>query len=243
MKKNLLLLSSSRVGQTDYLVHALPLINKQLCAANVTEVLFIPFAGVTMSYQAYKAKVEQAMSAINIKVSSIDEFDDPKLAVEQAQAIVVGGGNTFRLLERLYHFDVITSIQKKVAQGTPYIGWSAGSNIAGLSIRTTNDMPIIEPPSFAGLALVGVQLNPHYTDYNPPGFNGETREQRLAEFMVLNPDISIIGIEEGSGLKVDNDNMKLVLGNNVSANGFLFKQNQKFIISTEDDLSELIKEN
>ncbi len=239
-QRNLLLLSSSRVGETEYLAHALPLINKQLCDANVSEVLFVPYAGVTLSYQAYKEKVAQAFSAINIKVTSITEFDEPKQAIEQAQAIVVGGGNTFRLLERLYHFNLLAEIKNKVNAGMPYIGWSAGSNIAGLSIKTTNDMPIIEPPSFNALNLVNFQLNPHYTEYQPPGFNGETREQRLAEFMVLEPETKIIGIEEGSALKIINNDMQLVMGENIEVNAVVFSNGQKTRLTTQDSLDYLL---
>ena len=237
-QRNLLLLSSSRVGTTDYLSHALGLIKQQLSGVNT--VLFIPYAGVTVSYSQYTEKVRVALASLNVNVVGIDETEDPVNAVQQAQAVIVGGGNTFRLLERLYHFNLLAELRNKVNSGMPYIGWSAGANIAGLSIKTTNDMPIIEPPSFSALNLVNFQLNPHYTEYQPPGFNGETREQRLAEFMVLEPETNIIGIEEGSALKITNNQMRLVMGENIDVNAVVFSQGQKTRLTTQDSLDHLL---
>lgn len=236
MMKQLLLLSSSREGQTGYLEHALIHINKFL-ADKVSEVLFIPFAGVSVSYQEYSQMVNRALAPLNIKVTNIATADDPREAVKQAQAIVVGGGNTFHLLHQLYHFDLVTLIREKVERGTPYIGWSAGSNIAGLTIRTTNDMPIIEPPSFDALALLPCQLNPHYTDYQPPGHNGETRAQRLLEFTKLDSTTPIIGIQEGSALQFCDNKLKL-LGDK---EGYLFVgATQKQIVPANSELTQLI---
>ena len=145
---NLLLLSSSRVGDTDYLQHALSMIKDKL--NGIDELLFIPYAGVTVNYDDYTDMVQKALANIGVKVTGIHTFDDPIEAVNSAKAIAVGGGNTFHLLHQLYQQELIEAIQDKVTSGMPYIGWSAGSNIAGLSIRTTNDMPIIEPnhPAF-----------------------------------------------------------------------------------------------
>ncbi len=153
-----------------------------------------------------------------------------------AQAIAVGGGNTFNLLHQLYQFDLIDVIRDHVNQGKPYIGWSAGSNIAGASIRTTNDMPIVEPQSFNALNLVPFQLNPHYTDHNPPGHNGETRAQRLAEFMVLNQEMPIVAIVEGTALKVEHDEMRLIGGEE----GYIFKGGEKSVITNESNLDHLL---
>jgi len=241
-KANLLLLSSSRVGDTKYLQHALPLIKAKL--DGVTELLFIPYAGVTVNYDDYTAMVQSALIDSGITVKGIHQFDDPISAINTANAIAVGGGNTFHLLHQLYQNNLINAIQDKVAQGIPYIGWSAGSNIAGLSIRTTNDMPIIEPESFDALQLVSFQLNPHYTDHNPPGHNGETREQRLAEFMVLNETTPIVAIVEGTGLDIKDNTMALVSGlsdTDKNADGFLFKGNNKSVISTDTNLDSLLK--
>lgn len=241
-KANLLLLSSSRVGDTKYLQHALPLIKAKL--DGVTELLFIPYAGVTVNYDDYTAMVQSALIDSGITVKGIHQFDDPINAINTANAIAVGGGNTFHLLHQLYQNNLINAIQDKVAQGIPYIGWSAGSNIAGLSIRTTNDMPIIEPESFDALQLVSFQLNPHYTDHNPPGHNGETREQRLAEFMVLNETTPIVAIVEGTGLDIKDNTMALVSGlsdTDKNADGFLFKGKNKSVISTDTNLDSLLK--
>lgn len=232
--KNLLLLSSSRAENSDYLVHAKPMIKDHL--NGITEVLFIPYAGVSINYQQYTSKVAEALSSENINVIGIEQMGDPIAAVQNAQAILVGGGNTFHLLYQLYQQELIEVIREKVNSGTPYIGWSAGSNIAGSTIKTTNDMPIIEPPSFNALALVDFQLNPHYTDHNPPGHNGETREQRLAEFMVLNPENSIVGIIEGSALKLKNNKLSLTGPHQ----GYLFKGGEKSVIETGTDLSHLL---
>ena len=234
MNKKLLLLSSSRVGDTAYLEHAKSMISEHL--DTVDEVVFIPYAGVSVNYDDYTTMFADALEDMNVKVVGIHSFADPVAAINNAKAILVGGGNTFHLLHQLYENNLITAIQNKVNQGTPYIGWSAGSNIAGMSIRTTNDMPIIQPQSFDALNLVPVQLNPHYTDFNPPGHNGETREQRLTEFMVLNPETHIVGIVEGTALKLNDKKLSLV-GPDV---GYVFLNRNKQVISTDTDLSYLL---
>jgi len=237
--KNLLLLSSSRSGNTPYLEHAKTMIEHHL--AGIKEILFIPYAGVTLSYDDYTNKVQNALQPLDIKVTSIHQFNNPVDAVNNAQAIVIGGGNTFHLLHQLYENKLISVIQNKVNNGTPYIGWSAGSNVAGASIRTTNDMPIIEPESFNALNLVPFQLNPHYTDFNPPGHNGETREQRLAEFMVINAEMPIVGIVEGSALKLENNKLSLLANELVEQpSGFLFKAGNKRTIELTEELSFLL---
>lgn len=230
--KKLLLLSSSREGNTDYLSHAIPMINNHL--GSIKSVLFIPYAGVNMTYDEYADKVQHALP--HLTVTSIHQSQDVHMAIKQADAILVGGGNTFHLLHQLYKLDLIETIKRVVSQGTPYIGWSAGSNIAGMSIKTTNDMPIIEPKSFTALNLVPFQLNPHYTDYVAPGHNGETRDQRLSEFMVLEPNTSIVGIMEGSALSLSNSEL-LLRGNHP---GYLFKGGEKHRLSTDADLSYLL---
>lgn len=204
----LLLLSASREGQTEYLEHALPMINNFL-PAQINNVLFIPYAGFAMGFDAYETKVNQALSAINKKVTSIHQFDDPVKAVEQAEAIAIGGGNTFYLLKQLYDNELLDAIRRKVNSGTPYIGWSAGSNMAGLTICTTNDMPIVQPRSFNALGLVPFQINPHYTDYQPPNHNGETRAERIYEYTTANPNKYVVGIKEGTALERDGDKLYL----------------------------------
>ncbi len=217
MTKSLLLLSSSRVDNTEYLSHALPIISDFLAdklpstdTHNNRELLFVPYAGVTINYDQYESMVNAALSKTDYTVKSIHHHSDPIAAVDNAQAIVVGGGNTFELLSKLYENSVLTPIKEKVQTGTPYIGWSAGSNIAGPTIKTTNDMPIVEPPSFQALNLVNFQINPHYIDGSPPGHNGETRQQRLEEFLTINPSDSVVGIPEGTGLKIQSGELSYV---------------------------------
>lgn len=231
---NLLLLSSSRAGNSEYLAPYLPWITAHL--GTIRTVLFIPYAGVTVSYDDYLAKVQQALSPYAIEVQSIHQFADPRQAVSEAQAILVGGGNTFQLLYQLYQHDILTLIRNRVQSGMPYIGWSAGSNIAGATICTTNDMPIVEPPSFKALNLLPWQLNPHYTDYAPAGFHGETRDMRLAEFMQLHPETPIIALPEGTALQLSDNRLKL-LG---SAGGFKFLNGDKQSIAADEDLSALL---
>lgn len=231
---NLLLLSSSRAHNSEYLAPGINAINETL--GNIRNVLFIPFAGVRVNYDDYLSMVQNALKPLGITVQSIHQFDDPALAVEQAQAVMVGGGNTFALLAKLYQFKLIEAIKHKVANGMPYIGWSAGSNIAGLSIRTTNDMPIIEPPSFQALALLPVQLNPHYTDFVPEGFHGETRDMRLAEFMEVAPNTPIIGLPEGTALRLINGQLSYE-GNE---NGYVFLGGTKTAITPAENLTRLL---
>ncbi|NVJ68480.1 MAG: dipeptidase PepE [Gammaproteobacteria bacterium] len=196
----LLLLSASREGQTGYLEHALPMIDGFL-PQSINNILFIPYAGFAMGFDAYEQKVNQALAAIGKQITSIHQFEDPIKAVEEADAIAIGGGNTFYLLKQLYDNELIDVIRRKVNSGTPYIGWSAGSNMAGLTICTTNDMPIVQPRSFRALGLVPFQINPHYTDYQPPNHNGETRAERIYEYTCANPDKYVVGIKEGTALE------------------------------------------
>ena len=202
---NVLMLSSSRVTNEDYLQHAIPMLNQHL--PNIKELLFIPFAGVSVNWDDYTTKVQHALPSYQVK--GIHQFANAHQALENAQAILVGGGNTFNLLKELYHRDLLGTIKSQVNKGTPYVGWSAGSNICGNSIRTTNDMPIVQPPSFEALNLVPFQLNPHYTDYQTPGHNGETRAQRIEEFCILNPQMPVIGIREGGALWLQGDSLLL----------------------------------
>lgn len=234
--KKLLLLSSSREGQTDYLEHALPLIDDFL-DKNIKSVLFIPYAGFAMGYDKYEDKVNQPFQTIGKKVISIHRFEDPVKAVEEADAIAIGGGNTFHLLKELYDNELIDAIRKRVDQGMPYMGWSAGSNVAGLTICTTNDMPIVEPRSFNALALVNFQINPHYTDYQPPNHNGETRAERIFEYVRANPHRYVVGTREGTALQLKNKKLTLV-GDNP---GLVFRDGEKTRpISCNTDISWLL---
>jgi dipeptidase E len=149
---------------------------------------------------------------------------------------VVGGGNTFHLLSTLYAGALMVPIKHAIADATPYIGWSAGSNICGQSIRTTNDMPIIEPPSFEALNIVPFQLNPHYADYQPEGHNGETRDQRLFEFTALNPTTPVVAIREGTALTLTDSKLSLA----GDKEGYVFLGNEKSPIAPGADLTELL---
>ena len=237
MPARVLMLSSSRVGEEDYLLHAKPLILAHL--GPIRDILFIPYAGVTVSWDEYTEKVQHALPHLNIR--GLHKETDPAEAISQAilqdTAIMVGGGNTFNLLHCLYKFSLIPVIKRAIDGGTPYVGWSAGSNICGASIRTTNDMPIIEPPSFDALGILPCQLNPHYSDHHPPGFNGETRDQRLQEFTTLNPNTAVLAIREGTALVLNDDTLTF----KGKPGGFIFLGKEKRLISDNDDLSQFIQ--
>lgn len=195
---NLLLLSNSTNYGEPYM---------QWCSSTITSfvkdsssVIFIPYAGVGFSYDDYTKKVNHALSSFDIQVTNLDNFDDKKNALKDSSAIFVGGGNTFHLLKMLQQLDLVETIQQVVANGVPYVGWSAGSNIASPTICTTNDMPIVEPKSFDSLSLIPFQINPHYTEKSIPDHGGESRIQRLTEFLAANPDQKVIALPESSYL-------------------------------------------
>lgn len=249
---NLLLLSSSRVGDTGYLEHALPMIGQFLADLDLTnsaqdkqnnlpiankKFLFIPYAGISIGFDRYEEMLKEAIKDLAIDVTSLHHSADKTQAIRQCDGIITGGGNTFSLLNSLYELDLIEVIRKVVANGIPYIGWSAGSNIAAPTIKTTNDMPIVEPPSFRALDFVPWQINPHYIDGNPPGHNGETRQQRIEEFLIVNPDIKVIGIPEGSALKYQNDLLSFI----GESDGFLFANGGKTSFNAKSDLNQMLK--
>jgi dipeptidase E len=178
----------------------------------VRTVLFVPFAAVVRTYDEYAARVRLRFGALGYDVESIHEEEDARAAVERAEAIAVGGGNTFHLLRGLYEAGVVEAIRERVERGTPYVGWSAGSNVACPTIKTTNDMPVVEPPSFGALGLVPFQINPHYTDECLPNHRGETRDERLTEFIHANPGVRVVGLREGTMLRVEGAGIELVGG-------------------------------
>lgn len=205
----LLLISNSTNAGEAYLEHPLDQI-KSFLGSTTVKALFVPYAGVTISFDEYTTRVRKRFWEIGHEINSVHEVDDPVQAVQQAEAIVVGGGNTFHLAKLMQEQDLIDAIREKVLAGTPYIGWSAGSNMACPSIRTTNDMPIVEPVSFQALNLVPFQINPHYLDANPEGHAGETREMRIEEFIAANPGIFVVGLREGTMFLVENEAMQLL---------------------------------
>jgi dipeptidase E len=206
--KRLLLLSSSTVQGAGYLEHYESEIRSFL-GREVKRVLFVPFAGVMKTFDEYAAMVRAPFRAMGYELESVHEFADANEAVRHAEAIAVGGGNTFQLLRGLHETGLIESIRARTLQGIPYLGWSAGSNVACPTIRTTNDMPIVEPPSLNALNLVPFQINPHYIDAHPEGHQGETREQRIAEFLKANEGIYVVGLREGSTLRIEDSAIRL----------------------------------
>ncbi len=237
MMRNLLLLSSSKKGNGAYLESCLGPIEAFLNASKVKarKAAFIPYAGVTIEYDQYESMVQTALKPLNIELQSVHHNSDPESIIKHTDFILVGGGNTFHLLHQLYTFDLVGVIREKVMKGMPYIGWSAGSNIATPSIKTTNDMPIIQPPSFHALHMVPFQINPHYLDQHPPGFNGETREQRLQEFQVVNPYSDVVALPEGTGIQMLSDKVSLIGDETI----FHFKQGVKKPL-TKEVLQEII---
>lgn len=208
----LLLCSSSSYKDTGYLTHTEDTMRQFISRIepSITQALFIPYAGVTNSYDQYLQRVTPHFAGLGIDLLGLHQVDDPRQALADAQLIIVGGGNTFALLSRLQQQGLLEVIREQVAAGTPYIGWSAGSNLAGMRISTTNDMPIVEPQDFNALGLVPFLINPHFISGQIAGHNGESREQRLAEFMIMNPTDSVVAIHEGSALIRDGDTLSLV---------------------------------
>jgi len=205
----LLLISNSTNAGEQYLEYSKERIKEFLGNKHV-KALFIPYAAVTFSYDDYELKVRDRFREIGHDIISIHHYTNPVTAVQNASAIVVGGGNTWMLLKLLRENKLIDAVRKKVLKGTPYVGWSAGSNVACPTIRTTNDMPVAEPASFRAFNLVPFQINPHYLDANPAGHAGETREQRIEEFIEINPEVWVAGLREGTMLLIEEDKLRLI---------------------------------
>jgi dipeptidase E len=206
----LLLLSNSRTEGKPYLDHAAAWL-RDFLPAPVREVLFIPYAAVTRTHYDYVDLVSPVFAQLGATVVGLHRAHDMVAAIRNAQAIVVGGGNTWNLLRELRaHRLVLPALRQQVLAGVPYVGWSAGANIASPTIMTTNDMPICDPGGFDALALVPFQINPHYLHGNPPGFKGETREERLREFCALHPDSWVAGLREGTGLRIEDRTIQLL---------------------------------
>jgi dipeptidase E len=238
--RKILAISSSRVGNSGYLEKAVPLIESFL-NSKPTKIAFLPFASVGEDYEEYTFRIKKVFENLPYFIEAILP-ENAKDVINRSNVLMTGGGNTFKLLHDIYQLDIFDMIQCKVNAGIPYIGWSAGANIAGLTIETTNDMPVIQPRSFKAFAFFPFQINPHYVNIKLEGFNGETRDQRLEEFLMLNPGKRIIGLPEGTALKFS-DNKLTFIGN---VPGILLydkiahRQFVREIIEPETDLSHLM---
>lgn len=231
--KNLLLASTSTLHGSYYLEYLLPQL--ELLFKNCKSILFIPYARPSgISHEEYTQKTALAFAKINIKIKGIHEFENPAIAIQNAEGIFTGGGNTFLLVSQLYQNKIMTVLKETLEKGIPYLGTSAGSNIAGLSMQTTNDMPIVYPSSFQTLGLIPFNLNVHYLDKEKQSTHmGESRETRINEFHQFN-NFPVLGLKEGSWLEIKNNT--IILKGELSAK--LFRKNQPSIeIKTGTELS------
>lgn len=237
---NILAISSSRAGNGGYLECAVPLISSFLESRKCT-VAFIPFASVLRPYEAYGAMVEEAMASLPVVIETAFP-ENAKEAIDHADVIMVGGGNTFKLLHDIYKLEIFHLVRQKVHSGIPYIGWSAGANLAGKTLSTTNDMPIIQPLSFEAFAFLPFQINPHYVNQAVENHHGETRDQRLEEFVLLNRHSPVVALPEGSALQCKAGQLKYI----GDTEAFLFaagedKSVKKQVLSTHSNLSYLLQ--
>ncbi|MDE5731385.1 MAG: dipeptidase PepE [Alistipes sp.] len=231
----LLLISNSTNAGEPYLQYPMPRIDAFLGA--VREVVFVPYAAVTFSYDEYEAKVRARFAEAGIEVRSVHRAKDPRRMIREAQAICIGGGNTFALTRKMQEQGLMKAILTKIKAGTPYMGWSAGSNVCCPTICTTNDMPIVEPESFKAIGAVKFQINPHYLDANPEGHAGETREQRILEYIQANPRRYVVGLREGCMLRYEEGKLELI-GNRPMR---IFKKGiEPYEVQAGDDLSFLL---
>lgn len=233
--KNLIIASTSTIYGLGYLEYLLPTLAIHFKDAET--IIFIPYARPNgISHDDYTAKVAEAFAKIDKKVVGLHTFENPVQAIKEAQGIFTGGGNTFLLVKQLYKTEVIFAMKEALQNGTPYLGCSAGSNITGLTMETTNDMPIVYPPSFQTLGMVPFNINPHYLDpIEGSTHMGETRETRINEFHAFNTQ-PVLGLREGSWLEVRGS--KIILKGTLTAR--LFRQNQDpEELETNSDLSNL----
>jgi dipeptidase E len=216
-KRHLLLISNSTNRGENYLGWCTEQIKEFCTKHNVKHVLFVPYAGVSLapdglmaSYDAYEAKVKNVFASFGVELHSTHHETDPVKAVYAAECVAVGGGNTFHLVKELHRLGLMQAITRRAIDGMPYMGWSAGSNVAGPTLCTTNDMPIVEPSSFDCMNLVPFQINPHYTDFFDPKHGGETRDDRIKEYIMVNPDMYVAAIREATTLNVEEGVLHLI---------------------------------
>lgn len=207
--KNLLLLSNARGNHGGWLDHAEPLIRECFGAAR-RRILFLPFAAVTIGFDAYAAMARKRFAAMGYALTGAHRTTPD--AIAKFDAVVVGGGNTFNLLAEARARGWLAPLRARVRSGLPYVGWSAGANFACPTIRTTNDMPVVDPRGFGALDLVPFQINPHYTGRTLRGHGGESRDVRIEEFLRVNPAVAVLGIREGSLVRVAGERATLLLG-------------------------------
>jgi dipeptidase E len=235
-----LALSSSRVGEGAYLASAVPMIRDSLGSQSFN-IAFVPFATADGDYKGYAAKVREGLVSLPHTINVVMP-ENAKAVIKNSDVIMVGGGNTFKLLHDIYQHDLFSLIQQRVQDGTPYIGWSAGANLTGKTICTTNDMPIIQPQSFTAFGFFPFQINPHYYNVTIEGFHGETRDQRLIEFLQLNPGVPVIALPEGHALQLQDGKLEL-LGERTA---FIFQNSRddvrvdKLEVPTGTDLTFLL---
>lgn len=233
--KNIIIASTSTIHGSEFLEYLLDDLKQFFRKTN--NILFIPYARPSgISYDAYTEKTRLTFKKIDKNIKGIHEFENPVKAIQDAKGIFVGGGNTFVLVNQLYKNNLISELQRVVNNGTPYLGTSAGSNICGLTLNTTNDMPIVYPPSFKTLSLVPFNINPHYLDPDPTSKHmGETRETRIQEFHKFNTQ-PVIGLREGSFLHVFGEHITLK-GEHAAR---VFEQNKvPYELDSNSDLSHL----
>lgn len=206
--KNLIVASTSTIHGSGYLEYLLPELHELF--GNANEILFIPYARPGgISYDEYTSAAANVFAKLGIGVKGIHQFEDPKKAIDSAEGVFTGGGNTFVLVSKLYRQKLMQELRGAIFNGLPYLGTSAGSNICGVSMQTTNDMPIVYPPSFKTLGVVPFNINPHYLDPDPSSTHmGETRETRIREFHTQNC-LPVIGLREGSWLRVQGEEIIL----------------------------------
>lgn len=232
----LLLISNSTNAGEEYLRYPLPEIGRFL--NGIHEIVFVPYAAVTFSYADYEKKVQARFSELGIRVRSVHRSKDPARMICEAEAICVGGGNTFALAKKMQEQGLMAAILRRVKANVPYVGWSAGSNVACPTIGTTNDMPIVEPESFKAIGAVKFQINPHYLDANPAGHAGETRETRILEYIEANPRRWVVGLREGCILHYDDNNTLTLIGNRPMR--VFRKGKETFEVNPGDNLSFLL---
>ena len=206
--RNLLLASTSTLHGQEYLEYLIPEIKSHF--EGCTEIIFIPYARAGgISHDEYTSLARSAFEKAGLGLKGMHEFSDPASAIAIADGFFTGGGNTFLLVRELYRNEIIAPLKKAISKGIPYLGTSAGTNIAGLDMKTTNDMPIVYPASFKTLGLIPFNINPHYLDPDPNSTHkGETRETRIKEFHKFNTQ-PVVGLREGSWLEVKNDKVTL----------------------------------